>query len=113
MTASDEIIVCTDCGASFPFTAMEAAFYAEKQLASPPKRCKSCRAARKERGGPARGPGNRGQWSASRAPTTPRAHGTMFDVVCGTCGGAARVPFRPVDGREVFCQPCYRARKPR
>jgi hypothetical protein len=36
----------------------------------------------------------------------------MFDIVCGTCGGAARVPFRPVDGREVFCQACYRARKP-
>jgi CxxC-x17-CxxC domain-containing protein len=43
----DEQITCADCGRSFVFTAAEAAFYAEKGLTAP-KRCKECRAARKQ-----------------------------------------------------------------
>lgn len=191
----DETIVCADCGEAFLFTAAEAAFYVQKNLAAPPKRCKACRAARKERAGEARGPtdarGARrprttgdvneyrspmqdGGWSPPRgatrgprdggpppahAPLTARAstsdgaasnpkprvpgdreaalpdeqpgqtgsagdrraepvapkaraHGAMFDVTCCTCGAKTQVPFRPVEGRDVFCQPCYRARKP-
>jgi CxxC-x17-CxxC domain-containing protein len=27
-----------------------------------------------------------------------------------TCGVEAQVPFKPIEGRDVFCQPCYRAR---
>ncbi len=23
----------------------------------------------------------------------------------------AQVPFKPLEGRQVFCQPCYKARK--
>lgn len=164
----DETIVCPDCGEAFLFTAAEAAFYVQKNLAAPPKRCKACRAARKERAGEARGPtdarGARrprttgdvneyrspmqdGGWSPPRGatrgpkprvpgdreaalpdepgqtgsagdrraePVAPkaRAHGAMFDVTCCTCGAKTQVPFRPVEGRDVFCQPCYRARKP-
>jgi CxxC-x17-CxxC domain-containing protein len=36
----------------------------------------------------------------------------VFDITCKTCGGVAQVPFKPIEGRDVFCQPCYRARKP-
>jgi CxxC-x17-CxxC domain-containing protein len=46
-----------------------------------------------------------------RAPR-PRAHGATFDITCSTCGAQAQVPFKPIEGRDVFCQPCYRARKP-
>lgn len=28
-----------------------------------------------------------------------------------TCGTVAQVPFKPIEGRDVFCQPCYRARR--
>ena len=31
----------------------------------------------------------------------------MFDAVCASCGAAARVPFRPVAGRPVYCRDCY------
>src|SRR5262245_7500755 len=44
----DERIVCGDCGASFLFSAGEAAVFAERGLAAP-KRCKECRLARKGR----------------------------------------------------------------
>jgi CxxC-x17-CxxC domain-containing protein len=224
----------------FVFTAAEQAFYAEKQLASPPKRCKACRQARKasrggggggggydthargrgprpmgrgpreggaprrftgdvneyrspmtggqldgrggggdfrrrdsgQRGRPARGPGasprgrdaggygpprsfggssdeyrspafpeerDRGrardarsrdtrphsdrQHDGNRRSDAPRSHdGTpsvskprperpKFDITCATCGVQAQVPFKPLEGREVFCQDCYRARR--
>lgn len=282
MNHQDEQIVCADCGASFIFSGAEAAFYAERNLASPPKRCKPCRAARKERGqgagghaGGPRGGGGGGYAGGSRSggggggyaggprggggyaggprggdapsrdrrpgggggggdrpfqprytgdvneyrspmqdgayysqpawgrgdarpgggrgapprddgnyrapafggdaprrgavgrseprrsgPTrgaplreviaTPRdagrgppreagrgpqrdapprdaaageprsqpraakarAQAEQFDITCKTCGGVAQVPFKPIEGRDVFCQPCYRARKP-
>jgi CxxC-x17-CxxC domain-containing protein len=36
----------------------------------------------------------------------------MFSITCSSCGAGAEVPFKPSEGREVFCQACYRARKP-
>jgi CxxC-x17-CxxC domain-containing protein len=36
----------------------------------------------------------------------------MFNITCSSCGVATQVPFQPIEGRDVFCQPCYRARKP-
>jgi CxxC-x17-CxxC domain-containing protein len=243
---SDQQITCSECGDTFVFTAAEQAFYAEKQLASPPKRCKACRQARKAsrgdarggggfggrdarggggqpssrgprrftgdvneyrspmsgghsggfdsrgqggqsggdfrrreggpRGGggrPARGRGREGGGGGYGAPRTfggggggegygeyrspafpeerdrgggfsngrarvdtrgrgdrdgnraPRAHDgaspaaakpprperPKFDITCATCGVQAQVPFKPLEGREVFCQDCYRARR--
>src|SRR5690242_20861755 len=43
----DEHIACANCGASFLFSAGEAAVFAERSLAAP-KRCKECRRARSE-----------------------------------------------------------------
>jgi CxxC-x17-CxxC domain-containing protein len=45
------------------------------------------------------------------APSTPRPERPKFDITCGACGIAAQVPFKPIEGREVFCQECYRARR--
>jgi CxxC-x17-CxxC domain-containing protein len=52
MARPAEQIVCSDCGATFPFSAAEAEFYASHALATP-KRCPSCRAARKSARPPA------------------------------------------------------------
>lgn len=41
-----------------------------------------------------------------------RPQGEMFSINCNACGVQAEVPFKPAEGREVFCQACYRARKP-
>ncbi len=258
---SDQQITCSECGGVFVFTEAEQQFYETKQLAAPPKRCKSCRQARRAareggapggggggfggggggaRGGfggpgarpqprrfsndvneyrspmgpgggghgqaggdrpapggfnargarPARpgagGPGghapnagfrgrepsangnarggfgaapqgelrgpsfprDRGQWGTSNGPgasggfgggdrprrpaparevtaprperlppsddprqTRPRAERPRFDITCAECGAQAQVPFKPLEGRQVFCQTCYRARK--
>jgi CxxC-x17-CxxC domain-containing protein len=37
----------------------------------------------------------------------------MFQVTCSACGAQAEVPFKPAEGREVFCATCYRARRQR
>ena len=44
----DKIIKCQDCGKEFVFTVNEQKFYEEKGF-TPPKRCKVCRDARKNR----------------------------------------------------------------
>lgn len=223
----DERIVCVGCGDSFLFSAAEAAHYAERGLAAPPKRCRECRRARKEqrergdaqprygggggyggrsggyrsdgnsrmpahtgdvneyrspmqdtyspslhtghsgntgapmrgrprgrgfqddgnyrapsfnergaparfndRGAPARsgnafagrgrGPQpqrdpSAGGPSASASPGPARAAAKarpMFSITCKSCGAESQVPFKPDEGRDVFCQACYRARKP-
>lgn len=36
----------------------------------------------------------------------------MFAITCDTCGAQAEVPFKPAEGREVYCAACYRARRP-
>jgi CxxC-x17-CxxC domain-containing protein len=220
----DEHIPCADCGASFVFSASEAAVFAERGL-TPPKRCKECRRARKDRatqgggsGGPAPrhgaphrytgdvneyrspmgdtftgspygAPARGGAWqspgeyrspmpdgnlrrldgdrrpagASPRAPRdgnfragpgrsgpvrsapggarAPRAAAArpagqravqpvategapmakparkrpaaeLFPITCNTCGAQAEVPFKPAEGRDVFCPACYRARRP-
>ncbi len=171
---SDQQIACCDCGGVFVFTEAEQAFYAEKQLAAPPKRCKACRQAKKAaqsagsgRGGGrdrqsgsgfSRGPSDRsprpsGGWRGSSPPpgrngnrpnaafgrterrppsrqpsvfpppppqnaekkpekqARARPERPKFDILCAECGTTAQVPFKPLEGRQVFCQPCYRARR--
>lgn len=50
----------------------------------------------------------------SAAPDGPRRRreGEVFEITCNSCGVHAEVPFKPAEGRDVFCQACYRARKP-
>lgn len=70
-------------------------------------------------GGFARGAGERprrpgpgvGPAAAAAAPRQ-RPQGETFSIKCDSCGTSAEVPFKPAEGREVFCQACYRARKP-
>jgi CxxC-x17-CxxC domain-containing protein len=211
----DSQIRCSDCGELFLFSEQEQAFFAEKGLNTPPKRCKPCRQARKTaspggdrggdrgsdrrpfrsndagarpsgggfgapRGAPPRGaprgePRSEGGWrpreggaarpangfaqggapsgpprvsawktphasptgaprardtrersfgganQASHAPTPPReepkpaarerAAKPKFDITCAECGAPSQVPFKPLEGRQVYCQPCYRLRK--
>jgi CxxC-x17-CxxC domain-containing protein len=231
---SDQQITCSECGRVFLFKEAEQQFYAERGLASPPKRCKECRQARKAQNGGApggfggrdRGPrfgGDPNEYRApmsggpggpggggdrpfrggdrprsgggfdrprsggfdrppraggfDRGPRPPRAGGGFdrprsggfdrpaaggdrrgpprfdsgsrppraewgsrpegerpasspegaearaerpprqrperprYDITCAECGTPAQVPFKPLEGRQVFCQPCYRARK--
>ena len=44
----DQMLTCADCRKEFPFSASEQDFFSEKGFA-PPKRCKECRQANRER----------------------------------------------------------------
>lgn len=84
----DKTLVCKDCGQEFVFTASEQDFYEEKGFTNEPQRCKPCRDARKN----ARGSGSQRE---------------MFDAVCASCGKPCRVPFKPTEGRPVYCSDCF------
>jgi CxxC-x17-CxxC domain-containing protein len=131
---ADKTLTCSDCGMEFAFTEREQAFYAEKGF-SEPRRCPSCRASRKaarqsEGGGYSSGGGSSyagggydsgygggGGYSAGgygegggggygNRSSAPRE---MFDATCSNCGKDAKVPFRPTNGKPVYCSDCFRS----
>jgi CxxC-x17-CxxC domain-containing protein len=82
----DKTLVCKDCGAEFIFTTGEQEFYAEKGFVNEPQRCKNCRDSRKN---------------------ANRAEREIFTAACASCGGEAKVPFKPRDDRPVYCSECF------
>ncbi len=96
MPFEDKTLQCSDCGATFTFSAGEQEFFQSKGYTNDPKRCPACRDARKaQRGG---SPG-----SATRQ---------MFPAICASCGKETQVPFEPREGRPVYCQDCYNKVRP-
>jgi CxxC-x17-CxxC domain-containing protein len=97
---TDKTLTCADCGQEFVFTASEQAFFAERQF-SEPRRCPSCRAARKaSRGG--------GGYSSGGYDRGPRE---MFSATCSSCGREAQVPFRPNGSKPVYCSDCFQSQR--
>jgi CxxC-x17-CxxC domain-containing protein len=106
--ATDKTLVCQDCGQEFSFTASEQQFYADRQF-SEPRRCASCRAARKaSRGDFGGGSGGYGGGSRGGYSSGPRE---MYTATCSSCGREARVPFRPSGSKPVYCSDCFSARR--
>ena len=35
----------------------------------------------------------------------------MSTVTCSACGQETQVPFKPTEGRPVYCKECYRKQK--
>jgi len=52
-----------------------------------------------------RGGGNRGGGFGGR----PRFNGPreMHKIKCSECGQEAEVPFKPIEGRPVYCKDCF------
>lgn len=93
MSFQDKSIQCSDCGATFTFSVDEQEFFASKGYTNEPKRCPSCRQARKtERYG-------NGSYGSRRQ---------MFPAVCAECGKDTEVPFEPRGDKPVYCSDCYR-----
>jgi CxxC-x17-CxxC domain-containing protein len=42
---------------------------------------------------------------------TPMGDRPMFDIKCSDCGKESQVPFKPEEGRPVYCRDCYRKHK--
>jgi CxxC-x17-CxxC domain-containing protein len=141
MEYQDRQITCLDCSQPFLFSAGEQEFYARKGFREEPKRCKPCRETRKARrdgGAPLPGRNGTRAWTngngaevdddvgnrvaasgGERGPRVPRevrggrsGQKEMFEAVCASCGGQARVPFRPVAARPVYCRDCYSSQSP-
>jgi len=102
---TDKELVCADCGQPFIFSASEQDFYAQKSFTEP-KRCSSCRAARKAARGDGGGNYDRDNGSSYGERRGPRE---MFDAVCSSCGKDTQVPFQPTSGKPVYCSDCFRA----
>jgi CxxC-x17-CxxC domain-containing protein len=103
-TMADKVLTCADCHAEFTHTASEQEFYAERQF-SEPRRCPSCRAARKLARG---GSGDPGHPSGSYSGGSSRE---MFSTTCSSCGRAAQVPFRPTGSKPVYCSDCFTSQR--
>jgi len=89
MSFQDKSIQCSDCGATFAHSAEDQEFFQSKGYTNEPKRCPSCREARK----------------------SERSYGyqrQMHSVTCSECGKNTEVPFEPREGRPVYCSDCYR-----
>lgn len=106
---TDRVLTCADCGQEFAFTASEQSFYADREFTEP-RRCGSCRAARKL----SRGGSSANGSSASRdggSGYSSRGPREMFDAVCASCGRETQVPFRPTSGKPVYCSDCFATRR--
>jgi CxxC-x17-CxxC domain-containing protein len=57
------------------------------------------------------GPPSSGGPPANQRRPEAKKERPRFDITCAECGTQAQVPFKPLEGRQVFCQTCYRARR--
>jgi CxxC-x17-CxxC domain-containing protein len=89
----DRILKCIDCSTEFVFTAGEQQFFHDKNFKNEPKRCKTCKTKRQE---------TVSSGGHTRVETT---------AICSQCGRETTVPFRPTQGRPVFCRECFQVRK--
>ena len=80
----DQTLVCEDCGKEFVFSAGEQEFYSQKGLVNTPKRCPECRKARRR-----------------------KTRRKMYDAICCECGAETQVPFKPIEGKEIYCRECF------
>jgi CxxC-x17-CxxC domain-containing protein len=95
MSFQDKSLQCSDCGATFTFSAEDQEFFQKKGFTNEPKRCTSCRQARKSE---RYGNGN-SSYGLQRQ---------MFPATCAECGKDTEVPFKPRGDKPVYCSDCYR-----
>jgi CxxC-x17-CxxC domain-containing protein len=121
MSYQDRTLTCLDCNQSFTFSADDQRYHAEKGYNNEPKRCTSCRQARRNSGGGSSSYGSSygsGGYSSGYGSSSYGSSGygssggyssrrEMHDVVCAQCGKNTQVPFRPSGGRPVYCSDCF------
>ncbi|MCX6736571.1 MAG: hypothetical protein NTW73_00555 [Candidatus Parcubacteria bacterium] len=61
-------------------------------------------------GGGGRG-GGFGRRDGGRSGARDRGPVTMHQAVCDQCGKSCEVPFRPTEGKPVYCSACFGVRK--
>lgn len=123
MSYEDKTIECTDCGEEFVHSAEDQERYAERGFTNEPKRCRDCREKRKAQSTGGRGGGGGGGGGGGRSHGGGGYGGggggygggrparESYDAVCAECGNATTVPFKPTQGRPVYCRDCFRSRR--
>lgn len=76
-------IICATCAKQFILSDSDIAYLESKKYQTP-KHCLDCR--------------------KDRRANAPRQ---LYDAVCATCSKPCQVPFKPVEGRPVYCRDCY------
>jgi CxxC-x17-CxxC domain-containing protein len=102
MEFMDRVLKCSDCGNDFIFTAGEQLFFFDRQFKNDPKRCKLCKAKRAGLGRSAEG--------NTASPALPLSR-TETRTECSACGVETTVPFKPTQGRPVFCRSCFQLKR--
>ncbi len=100
----DRALKCSDCGNDFIFTAGEQLFFFDRQFKNDPKRCKLCKAKRAGLGRSTEGA------VAAAAAALPLSR-TETRTECSACGIETTVPFKPTQGRPVFCRSCFQLKR--
>jgi CxxC-x17-CxxC domain-containing protein len=95
MSFQEKTIACSDCASTFVHSAEEQEQFQARGYTNEPKRCPTCRQARKA------------QTGYNGSPVRQ-----MFPVKCADCGKDAQVPFEPRGDRPVYCSDCFRKIKP-
>ena len=104
MSYTDRSLTCVECGAEFTFSAEDQEYHASRGFTNEPKRCPSCREARRGGGGSRGGGGGGGGGGYGSRQ--------MYPAVCGDCGQQTEVPFQPRGDRPVYCRDCFSKRSP-
>ena len=102
MSYTDKTLTCVECGAEFTFSAEDQEYHASRGFTNEPKRCPTCREARRGGGG-SRGGGGGGGGYGSRQ---------MYPAVCADCGQQTEIPFQPRGDRPVYCRDCFAKHSP-
>ena len=93
MSFEDKSLQCSDCETTFTFSAEEQELFQSRGYTNEPKRCPSCRQARK---------------SERHGTSSYGTRRQMFPVTCAECGKDTEVPFEPRGDSPVYCSDCYR-----
>jgi CxxC-x17-CxxC domain-containing protein len=112
MGLENKTLNCADCGTTFSFSASEQEFFQSKGYTNEPKRCPSCRQARKSERTGSGSYGSGGYGSGGYGSGSYGSPRQMFPATCASCGKQTEVPFEPRSGRPVYCSDCYRKVKP-
>src|SRR5579884_2203611 len=104
MMTTDRTLTCAQCGQDFTFSADDQQFHAGRGYQDP-KRCPSCRAARRS----SNGGGSYGSSDSygSSYSSYDRPQREMHSATCASCGNEALVPFVPRGDKPVYCSNCY------
>ena len=91
--STTQVCIEPDCSKKFTINSGEMDFYVQRGIELP-KRCKTCRTARKN-------------GKVATAPIPEPEIEKAVEITCDNCGSESTVPFRPIPNKPVYCKLCW------